>query len=184
MGYGQAFTAAIRGDWGNKDFQDIMNATEAAVAQGGIDPARLGVAGGSYGGFMINWTVGRTNRFKAAIAMRSISNMYSQFGTSDFGFTKLTDFGGPPWRIPGEYLAQSPISFVDRVKTPLLMLHAENDLRTPISEAEQFYTALKILGQKVVVLRYPDEDHDLSREGQPCTAFTGWRPLPGGLSNT
>lgn len=167
MGYGQAFTAAIRGDWGNKDFQDIMNTLETAVAQGGIDPGRLGVAGGSYGGFMVNWIVGHTDRFKAAIAMRSISNEYSHFGASDFGFMALVDFDGPPWRIPAVYLARSPISFVDRVKTPLLMLHAENDLRTPMSEAEQFYTALKLLGREVVLLRYPNEDHNLSRKGQP-----------------
>lgn len=167
MGYGQAFTAAIRGDWGNKDFQDIMNAIEAAVTHGGIDPARLGAAGGSYGGFMVNWIVGHTDYFRAAIAMRSISNVYSDFGTSDFGFTKLADFGGPPWGIPGFYLAHSPISFVDKVNTPLLMIHAENDLRTPITEAEQFYTALKLLGREVVLLRYPNENHTLSREGHP-----------------
>ncbi len=167
MGYGQAFTDAIRGDWGNKDFKDIMKAIEGAIAQGGIDSSRLGVAGGSYGGFMVNWIVGHTDRFKSAVTMRSISNEYSDFGTSDFGFNRLADYDGPPWRIPTVYLAHSPISYVNRVRTPLLMIHAENDLRTPISEAEQFYTALKLLGQEVILLRYPNENHDLSRSGQP-----------------
>ncbi|MGE5632275.1 MAG: S9 family peptidase, partial [Caulobacteraceae bacterium] len=167
MGYGQAFTAAICGEWGKKDFKDIMKAIEGAVAQGGIDSSRLGVAGGSYGGFMVNWIVGHTDRFKSAVTMRSISNEYSDFGTSDFGFYRLADYNAPPWRIPIVYLAHSPISYVNRVRTPLLMIHSENDLRTPISEAEQFYTALKLLGREVVLLRYPNENYDLSRSGQP-----------------
>ncbi len=167
MGYGQEFTAAIRGDWGNKDFQDVMNAIKAAVGRGSIDPARLGVAGGSYGGFMVNWILGHANCFKAAVSMRSISNAYSFFGTSDFGFTELGEFGEPPWRIPDVYLGHSPISFVDRVNTPLLMIQSENDFRTPMSEAEQFYTALKVLGQDVVLLWYPNENHELSRSGEP-----------------
>jgi len=167
MGYGQEFTAAIRGDWGNKDFRDVMNAIKAAVKRGGIDPTRLGVAGGSYGGFMVNWILGHTGRFKAAVSMRSISNLYSFFGTSDFGFTELEEFEEPPWRIPGVYLEHSPISFIDNVHTPLLMIHSENDFRTPMSEAEQFYSGLKVLGREVVLLRYPDENHDLSRSGKP-----------------
>ena len=167
MGYGQAFTAAIRGDWGDQDFADVMNAIDQAVMRGGIDPARLGVAGGSYGGFMVNRIIGHTDRFQAAVSMRGICNGYSFFGTSDFAFNHLADFGGPPWRIPGVYLSHSPISFADEVKTPLLMIHSENDLRVPISEAEQFYTALKLLGRKVLLLRYPNEDHNLSRNGQP-----------------
>ncbi len=180
MGYGQAFTAAIRGNWGNQDFADVSNAIDEAVMRGGIDPDRLGVAGGSYGGFMVNWIIGHTDRFRAAIAMRSISNGYSFFGTGDFAFSDLSDFGDPPWRIPGFYLSHSPISFADSVQTPLLMIHGENDLRVPISEAEQFYTALKLLGRKVLLIRYPDEDHDLSRNGQPwhrvhrLDAIVGW----------
>lgn len=157
MGYGQAMSVAIQGDWGNKDFKDIMKAIEGAIALGGIDSSRLGVAGGSYGGFMVNWIVGHTRRFKSAISMRSISNEYSDFGTSDFGFSRLDEYDSPPWYIPADYLDHSPISYVDRVKTPLLMIHAENDLRTPISEAEQFYTALKLLGREVFFLRYPNE---------------------------
>lgn len=166
-GYGQAFSAAIQGDWGNKDFKDIMRVIEGAIRLGGIDSPRLGVAGGSYGGFMVNWIVGHTRRFKSAIAMRSISNEYSDFGASDFGFTRLGEYDGPPWCIPAAYLAHSPISYVDRVKTPLLMIHAENDLRTPISEAEQFYTSLKLLGREVYLLRYPHENHNMSRNGHP-----------------
>lgn len=180
MGYGQAFTAAIRGEWGNKDFGDIMNTIDAVVMRERIDPTRLGVAGGSYGGFMVNWIVGHTDRFKAAVAMRSISNEYSFFGTGDFAFAALADYGNPPWRIPNVYLFHSPINFVDQVKTPLLMIHAEKDLRVPMSEAEQFYTALKLLGRKVILLRYPNEDHELSRIGQPwhrvhrLEAITRW----------
>lgn len=167
MGYGQAFTVAVKGDWGNKDFRDVMHAIRAAVDRGGIDPGRLGVAGGSYGGFMTNWIVGHTDSFKAAVAMRSISNKYSFFGTSDFGFTQLEEFGAPPWRRPGVYLTHSPLSYVDRVQTPLLLIQSEDDFRTPMEQAEQFYTALKVLGREVELLRYPNENHELSRSGQP-----------------
>lgn len=167
MGYGQAFTAAIRGDWGNQDYHDVMNGIAAAVARGGIDPGRIGVAGGSYGGFLVNWIAGHTHRFKAGVTMRSISNLYSFFGTSDFGFTEAAQWGGAPWEIPEEYLAHSPITYVDRIRMPLLIIHAEQDLRTPLTEAEQLYTALKLLGQEVVLLLYPEEHHDLSRIGQP-----------------
>lgn len=167
MGYGQSFVAAIRGHWGDKDFQDIMNGIEAAVKRGGIDRDRLGIAGGSYGGFMVNWAVGHSDRFRTAISMRSISNEYSFFGTSDFGFANLVDFDGPPWLIPDVYLKYSPISYVEKVKTPVLLIQSENDLRTPMSESEQFYTALKVLGREVVFLRFQGEDHDLSRTGRP-----------------
>lgn len=167
MGYGQEFAAAIRGAWGTMDFLDLMHAIEAAVKLGGIDPARLGAAGGSYGGYMVNWIIGHDRRFKTAISMRGISNMYSYFGTSDYGFTDLAEFGGPPWRLPGVYLQQSPLSYVERVKTPLLMIHGEDDLRTPLTEAEQFYVALKALDRDVVLLVYPDESHGLPVLGEP-----------------
>jgi dipeptidyl aminopeptidase/acylaminoacyl peptidase len=180
MGYGQAFVAAIRGDWGNKDFQDVMSAVEGAIDQGGIDSERIGIAGGSYGGFMVNWALGHSERFKTGVSMRSICSQYSFFGTSDFGFTDLAEYGGPPWQLADEYLARSPISFVEGVKAPLLLIHSENDLRTPLSEAEQFYTALKVLGREVLLRLYPNENHDLSRTGQPwhrvdrLGAILGW----------
>lgn len=167
MGYGQAFTAAIRGNWGHLDYEDLMGAVDAAAGQGGIDPARLGVSGGSYGGFMVNWIVGHTDRFRAAVSARSIASEYSYFGTSDFGFAKLEEYGVPPWRDPARYLEQSPLSYVEQVHTPLLLIESEEDLRTPVSESEQFFTALKVLGQEAVLLRYPHEHHGMVRTGRP-----------------
>ncbi|MFB6367289.1 S9 family peptidase [Paenibacillus elgii] len=167
MGYGQTFVDAIRGDWGNHDYADLMTAVEVALSQKTMDPECLGVAGGSYGGYMTNWIVTQTNRFKAAISMRGISNLYSFFGTSDGGFLHAEEYGGPPWKLPQNYLSRSPISFVDKVETPLLLIHSDRDFRVPIEQGEQFYTALKSLGRHVRMVRFLTETHELSREGEP-----------------
>jgi len=166
-GYGQDFVAAIRGDWGNLDYQDLMAGLEAALAFGFIDPARLGVAGGSYGGFMTNWMIGHTDRFKAAVTMRSVVNEYSFFGTSDLGFSDDEEFGCLPWQDPERYRRLSPVSYVERMRTPLLILHSEEDYRCPISQAEELYASLKKLDQEVVFVRFPGESHELSRSGKP-----------------
>lgn len=167
MGYGQQFAEAIRGDWGNNDFADLMSAVDTVLSKEPLDPGRLGVAGGSYGGYMTNWIVTQTSRFKAAVSMRGISNLYSFFGTSDGGFLHAEEYGGPPWELPKNYLKRSPISFVDNVQTPLLLIHSDNDFRVPIEQGEQFYTALKFLRRKVRMVRFLTETHELSREGEP-----------------
>lgn len=167
FGYGQEFAATILGDWGHYDYIDLMAAVDSALTIGGLDPDRLGVAGGSYGGYMTNWIITQTKRFKAAVSMRSISNLYSFFGTSDGGFLNADDYGGPPWAMAEKYLKQSPISHVTNVRTPLLMIHSERDFRTPIEQAEQFYTALKYQGRNVRFVRFLTETHELSRSGDP-----------------
>jgi len=169
QGYGQAFTAATRHDWGGKDYEDLMRAVDYALETfPWIDPDRLGVAGGSYGGFMTNWIVGHTQRFRAAVTMRSISNAYSQWGTSDLAYQKgFWEYPGDPWECPGFYLERSPITYVRQIRTPLLILHSENDLRCPIEQAEQLFVALKKQGTPTLFVRFPGESHDLSRSGQP-----------------
>lgn len=167
MGYGEEFAEAIRGDWGNLDYADLMAAVDAVLSQGALDSERLGVAGGSYGGYMTNWIVTRTNRFKAAVSMRGMSNLYSFFGTSDGGFLRADEYGGPPWEFPMNYLKRSPISFVAKVETPLLLIHSDRDFRVPIEQGEQFYTALKFLRRNVRMVRFLTETHELSREGKP-----------------
>ncbi len=167
MGYGEPFAAAIRGDWGNHDYADLMAAVDASLQLGALDPQRLGVAGGSYGGYMTDWMITQNNRFKAAVSMRGISNLYSFFGTSDGGYLHAEEFGGPPWEHPQRYLKRSPISFVDNVQTPLLLIHSDRDFRVPIEQGEQFYTALKFLRRDVRMLRFLTETHELSREGKP-----------------
>lgn len=170
QGYGQRFTAATHHDWGGKDYEDIMRGLDAAIAHYAfIDTDRLGVAGGSYGGFMTNWIIGHTDRFKAAVTMRSICNHLSQWGTSDLAFMKgFWEFPGDPWETPTWYWERSPLAYVEKVKTPLLILHNEQDLRCPIGEAEQLFAALKKLRREVVLVRFPDESHGMSRMGKPA----------------
>ncbi len=169
QGYGQLFCAATRNDWGGADYLDLMAALDQALERWPwVDRQRLGVAGGSYGGYMTNWIVTQTDRFQAAVTMRSISNCYSQWGTSDLAYLKgFWEFPGDPWESPSFYLERSPIHHVERVRTPVLILHSEQDLRCPISEAEQWYTALRKRGVETVFVRFPNESHDLSRSGQP-----------------
>jgi len=169
QGYGQTFTAATRHDWGGKDYEDLMRGVDHALAAyDWIDPDRLGVAGGSYGGFMTNWVVGHTRRFKAAVTMRSISNAYSQWGTSDLAYQKgFWEYPGDPWESPKFYLERSPITYAPQMRTPLLILHSENDLRCPIEQGEQLFVALKKQGTPTLFVRFPGESHDLSRSGQP-----------------
>jgi dipeptidyl aminopeptidase/acylaminoacyl peptidase len=169
QGYGQRFTAATRHDWGGKDYEDLMHGVDHVLAaHPWIDRDRLGVAGGSYGGFMTTWIVGHTDRFRAAVTMRSISNAYSQWGTSDLAYMKgMWEYPGDPWETPQFYLERSPITYVRRMRTPLLILHSEQDYRCPIEQGEQLFVALKKLGVPSLFIRFPNESHDLSRNGQP-----------------
>jgi len=169
QGYGQTFTAATHHDWGGKDYADIMAGLDAALARFEfLDPDRLGVEGGSYGGYMTNWIIGHTQRFRAAVTMRSIANCLSQWGTSDMAYFKgYWEFPGDPWDNPQFYWERSPLAYVKHITTPLLILHSENDLRCPISEGEQLFTALRKQGKEVTFARFPNESHDLSRNGQP-----------------
>ncbi|HLY21239.1 MAG TPA: S9 family peptidase [bacterium] len=169
QGYGQRFTAATRHDWGGKDYEDLMRGLDHVLAaHSWIDPERLGVAGGSYGGFMTNWIVGHTRRFRAGVTMRSISNAYSQWGTSDLAYMKgMWEYPGDPWEAPQFYLERSPITYVRQMRTPLLILHSEQDHRCPIEQGEQLFIALKKQGVPTLFVRFPNESHDLSRNGQP-----------------
>lgn len=168
-GYGEHFNACTRANWGEADMPDVIASLEAAIeAVDWIDTDRLGVTGGSYGGYLTNWIVSHDDRFKAAVTQRCISNFHSFFGTSDIGvnFGEF-EFGGVPWKDAELLLRHSPISYVDRINTPLLIVHNENDLRCPIEQAEQMFTALKYLEREVAFVRIPEESHDLSRSGTP-----------------
>ena len=179
-GYGSAFATCTRGDWGFSDMDDIMSGVDAVVAGGGIDPTRIGVTGGSYGGYLTNWIVGHTNRFKAAVTQRCVSNLHSMYGTSDIGFDfGEHEFGGTPWGDADLLLRQSPIQYVDKIRTPLLIIHNEGDLRCPIEQAEQLFTALKRLGRTTRFVRIPEEDHNLSRTGKPSRRLARLHHLVG-----
>ncbi|HEX6544209.1 MAG TPA: S9 family peptidase [Ktedonobacterales bacterium] len=168
-GYGRIFSAAVLNDWGGKDYEDIMAGLDAALAKGGIDGDRLGIAGGSYGGFMTNWAVGHSDRFKAAVTMRSVVSMTTMFGISDIGWELTVDElgGATPWTEPERLAHFSPFNYVQNIHTPLLILHSDNDLRCPIAEGMQLFTALKYLGRETEFVIFEEQTHDLSRNGHP-----------------
>jgi dipeptidyl aminopeptidase/acylaminoacyl peptidase len=170
-GYGNQFTVANVGDWGGKDFKDIMAGVDSVVARGIADPDKLVVMGGSYGGFMTFWTITQTDRFKAAIGHAGISDWYSFHGQSDIPGLMEYGFTGQPWTSPETYRKWSPMTFVDRVKTPLLITHGERDLRVPITQAEQYYRALKKRGVETVFLRYPREGHGIQEPNHQIDLF-------------
>jgi dipeptidyl aminopeptidase/acylaminoacyl peptidase len=161
-GYGNKFAVANLRDWGGKDYQDLMAGVDEMIKRGVADPDRLAVMGGSYGGFMTFWVVTQTNRFKAAIGHAGISDWYSFHGQSDIPGLMEYGFGGMPWTARETYVKYSPMSFVDRVKTPLLITHGEQDRRVTISQAEQYYRALRKRGVEVVFVRYPREGHGIT----------------------
>jgi len=160
-GYGQKFTVANVADWGGKDFQDYMAGVDAAIAKGIADPEKLVVMGGSYGGFSTFWTITQTNRFKAAIGHAGISDWYSFHGQSDIPGLMEFGFVGYPWNAADTYRKYSPMTYVDRVKTPIMITHGEQDRRVPIAQAEEYYRALKTRGVDVVFVRYPREGHGI-----------------------
>ncbi len=183
-GYGEAFTGITRGTWGESDMPDVIAAVDEACKLDWVDTDRLGVTGGSYGGYLTNWIVSHDTRFKAAVTQRCVSNFHSFVGTSDIGFDfGIFEFDGTPWCDPEKLLKYSPISYVDRIETPLLIIHNERDLRCPIEQAEQMYTALRYLGREVAFVRIPDESHDLSRTGTPSRRVARLRHLIGWFDN-
>ena len=161
-GYGEDFLwATWGGGWGIKDYEDVMAGVDYVLAHYPIDPKRLGVTGYSYGGFMTDWIITQTNRFAAAIAGAGISNWVSDYGTADIPRTKESEFFGAPWEAKGYELLwrQSPIHYASNVTTPTMFVHGEADLRVPIEQAEQMYTALKKRKVPARIVRYPDSYH-------------------------
>ena len=167
-GYGHEFKYATRGQWGVMDSEDFLKGVDAALAQyPDADSARLGVSGGSYGGFMTNWLTATSDRFQAAVTSRSIANWESWWGSSDAQALTNFEFYGAPWKRRDLYRRLSPISYVENVTAPTLIIHSENDYRTPIGDGEQWFMALKSLGVAVEMVRYPRSSHGLSRTGEP-----------------
>ncbi len=167
-GYGRDFALAVTCAWGDVDSLDILAGVDALIAKGYIDETRLGVTGGSYGGFMTNWLIGHTDRFKAAVTDRCVSNLVSFFGNSDIGWLFGEDqFETVPWENLERLLQHSPITYVKNMHTPLLIIHSEQDLRCHIEQAEQLFIALKYLEREVLFVRFEGQSHGLSRGGHP-----------------
>ena len=179
-GYGQAWTRWTEGRQGEQDYEEIMLGVDDLVRRPFVDGARLGVTGGSCGGFMTNWIVGHTDRFKAAVTQRSITNYVSKFGTSDIGPEgAIRETGAAPWEDVIAMWRQSPIAYVDRVRTPLLILHSDEDHRTPIEQAEQLFAALRWLGREVEFVWFEGESHGLSTGGRPVNRIERIRRILG-----
>jgi dipeptidyl aminopeptidase/acylaminoacyl peptidase len=170
QGYGEGFARACCGDWGGGDFADLMQGVDEALARFPfLDRARLGVLGGSYGGFMTSWIVGHTQRFKVAVSERAVNAPVSLFGTSDIGYWfEQYEVAGDPLTNRDVYLKHSPLTYAAQMQTPLLIVHSENDLRCPIEQGEQLFVALKLLGRTdTAFVRFPEENHELTRSGKP-----------------
>ena len=167
QGYGEEHARAIWNNWGTADYDDLMAWVDFVQQKPYIDTARMGVTGGSYGGYMTNWIIGHTDRFKAAVTQRSVSNLISMYGSSDFNWSFQAEFGDePPWENLENYWRQSPMKYIGNVKTPTLVIHSEQDLRCAIEQDEQVFVALKKLGVDTKMIRFPDEPHGLSRGGR------------------
>jgi dipeptidyl aminopeptidase/acylaminoacyl peptidase len=167
-GYGEKFERGIELNWGGKDYVDVMNGVDAALAKyPWVDKDRLGVTGGSYGGYLTNWIVSHTNRFKAAVTLRSISNFVSDDGTRDGAYGHADDFTGDIFEKHDLYWNASPLKYVQNVKTPTLVLHSDNDFRVPIEQGEQWFRALRHFGVPSEIVFFPRENHNLTRTGEP-----------------
>lgn len=166
-GYGEAHARAIYGAWGGADYADLMAWADWMAEKPYIDPSRMGVTGGSYGGYMTLWIIGHTARFKAAVAQRVVSNFVSEWGSSDYNWTfEYEVMAEPPYKDVQKWWDLSPMKYIGNAKTPTMITHSENDLRCPIEQGEQAFVALKRLGVETEFIRFPEEFHGLSRTGR------------------
>jgi acylaminoacyl-peptidase len=164
--------ADIRGKYGTIDFSDLMRIVDDALKENkSLDPNKGAVMGGSYGGFMTNWIITKTNRFKVAITERSCSNWFSFYGSSDIGWHFASDQLEikNPWTDFDKIKEKSPLFYSDKIETPLLIMHALEDYRCPYEQALQLFIALKELGIETKIALFPGENHDLTRSGKPKT---------------
>ncbi len=167
-GYGRNFQRGVAKEWGGKAYTDIMTGVGEALKQNPwIDRDRLGVTGGSYGGYMTNWITTQTDIFRAAVTLRSIANFISDDGTRDGAYGHEKDFGGDIFQNYEEYWKYSPLRYAAKVKTPTLVLHSDNDYRVPIEQGEQWFRALQHFGVTSELVMFPRENHNLTRTGEP-----------------
>ncbi|MBV8480783.1 MAG: S9 family peptidase [Actinobacteria bacterium] len=173
-GYSEEWSRAIRGPieggpgWGTVDYEDVLGVVDTALETFEfLDGDRLGIIGGSYGGFMTSWTISHDNRFKAAVSERAVNEMGSAFGSSDLFWVFEQQFGGQWYDYRDEWLDRSPATYAKNIETPVLVLHSENDLRCNIEQGEHLFTMLRLMGKEVEMLRFPAESHELTRSGSP-----------------
>jgi dipeptidyl aminopeptidase/acylaminoacyl peptidase len=166
-GYGEHWRDAIHASWGEADQNDIHAGVDALIARGHVDPQRIAVTGGSYGGYMTTWLISHSDRFRCAVAARGVYNLLTEHSTSDAHELIEIEFSGYPWDLYEELWDHSPLAHAHKINTPLLLLHSERDYRVPISEAEQLFAILRRQKKTVELVRYPREGHELTRAGEP-----------------
>ena len=174
-GYTEAWGRAIRGPsndegpgWGTVDYEDLMAVVDDALRRYDfLDAERMGVLGGSYGGFMTSWIVGHTDRFRAALSERAVNNLLSAYGSSDFFWAFKSQFGSWAFDDPDAWLRHSPWTYARDIETPLLIMHSEDDLRCNVEQGEILFITMRLLGKEVEFVRFPKESHELSRSGAP-----------------
>ncbi len=166
--YDQDFSVGLTGRWGELDFPVWMAAVDRAIADGVADPERLGVTGASYGGFSTLWVIGHTDRFRAALSMRPVSELQAFYGSSDIGWNfGEHSFAAEPWQDPELFRRLSPVTYIEKMKTPLRIIASSGDLRTPLEQAEQIYVRLLKLGREVELTIFHGEPHALTTVGKP-----------------
>jgi dipeptidyl aminopeptidase/acylaminoacyl peptidase len=158
-GYGQAFTEQISGDWAGAVYEDLLKGVDEVIRKGYVDAARMGAAGGSYGGYMVNWMLGHTDRFKAFVSHAGVYNLVSMYGATEELWFPEWEFKGVPWERPELYEKWSPHLHAKNFKTPTLVIHGELDYRVPIGEGLQLFTTLQRRGVPSRLLYFPDEGH-------------------------
>jgi len=159
IGFGQRFIDEISGDWGGKVYEDVMRGVDYVVSLGFVDPNRLGAAGGSYGGYLVNWIAGQTDRFRALVSHAGVFNLISMYGSTDELWFPEWEFRGTPWTNADLYERWSPHRFAQNLTTPTLVIHGELDFRVPLSEGLQMFTALQRRNVPSKLVVFPDEGH-------------------------
>jgi dipeptidyl aminopeptidase/acylaminoacyl peptidase len=166
-GYGTPFMASNVKDWGAGPMADVMQATDLAIKEGWADTTRLAVTGGSYAGYLVAWIVGHSNRFKVAATQRGVYELSTFFGEGNAWRLVPNYFGGYPWEKATRAILdrESPLTYVANIKTPLIIFHGENDLRTGVIQSEMLYKSLKQMGRTVEYVRHPGASHEITRAG-------------------
>jgi dipeptidyl aminopeptidase/acylaminoacyl peptidase len=175
--YGQSFADCIQYRFPGDDARDLLSAVDAVLARGFVDPKRIGVTGGSGGGLLTNWLVTQTDRFAAAVTQRCVADWASFYYSADFTLFTPFWFRKPPFEDPEEYGSRSPVTLAANITTPLMVIHSEEDWRTPIGQGEAMFRALKQQRKPVVMVRFPGESHELSRSGVPSRRVENQRHI-------
>jgi len=166
--YSEEFSTCLEGAWGELDFPGFMALVDRAVEAGFADPDRLGVGGASYGGYSVLWAITHTDRFRAAVSSRPVAALEGFYGSSDIGWSfGATSMGAEPWEDPGLYARLSPLTYLDRVTTPLRLIAGTEDLRTPAEQAENVFARLRKLGREVDMVVFHGESHGMAVQGRP-----------------